>query len=601
MATVKLASKAVGSIVKLKENSQLVEFYVAKHDYENGLNGAGRTLLLRKEPYQLIQWNSSNVNAYAASTIDAWLNNTYKNLLAPDIRSAMGTTKFYYTPGNGNWDVNTLARAVFIVSCTEAGVSDPRANKEGTKLSISNVILESAAQFTWTRSPNKEGTIAALAFKNGILGNTGSTFSCSSNDPVVQPAFTLPSNYYINDNGTVAAPTAPTIPPSITLPAVVEGGSSNTISWAASTDAEGNLAGYKLERSTDGGSTWTQIYQGPALSAANTVPFGTETVQYRVRAYDSDGLHSGYRTSSQVDVLNNQAPGAPGSLTVPDVVKGGSNVEITWTAATDPDGDLTGYSLERQVNGGAWAVVYTGAALTYTDAITKGWQTVAYRVRAYDSHGVYGPYTSSGVCAVDNNTPPVILCDAAEDLGVRSAGFQIAYSVSDPDTADTLSVTEEIDRKEFRSFVTLSGEEQTFDLTGAAFMKLLNGSHTLRITAGDGKAEAVRTMQFVKDVTSASVSLEQPIQASGRISACVLSVIGIIPEDAVFSAEVSSNALDDAPVWEDCTAAVRAGEQIPLANTTAERGFAFNFWIHVERGPSGDGGYIQSVQGGFHL
>ena len=49
MATTTLGNKSVGSIVKLKENGVLVDFYVAKHDYENGLNGMGRTLVVRKD------------------------------------------------------------------------------------------------------------------------------------------------------------------------------------------------------------------------------------------------------------------------------------------------------------------------------------------------------------------------------------------------------------------------------------------------------------------------------------------------------------------------------------------------------------------------
>ena len=80
MATVTLGSKAEGSIIKLKENGVLVEFYIAKQNYESGLNGAGRVLVVRKDCYDQRQWHSSNVNAYASSTIDAWLNSTYKNL-----------------------------------------------------------------------------------------------------------------------------------------------------------------------------------------------------------------------------------------------------------------------------------------------------------------------------------------------------------------------------------------------------------------------------------------------------------------------------------------------------------------------------------------
>ena len=65
MATTTLGNKSVGSIVKLKENGVLVDFYVAKHDYENGLNGSGRTLVVRKDCYDTRQWHTSNVNAYA--------------------------------------------------------------------------------------------------------------------------------------------------------------------------------------------------------------------------------------------------------------------------------------------------------------------------------------------------------------------------------------------------------------------------------------------------------------------------------------------------------------------------------------------------------
>lgn len=70
MATTTLGNKAVGSIIQLKENGKLVSFYVAKHNYENSLNGMGRTLVVRKDCYDTRQWHSSNVNAYASSAID---------------------------------------------------------------------------------------------------------------------------------------------------------------------------------------------------------------------------------------------------------------------------------------------------------------------------------------------------------------------------------------------------------------------------------------------------------------------------------------------------------------------------------------------------
>ena len=101
MATVTLGSKAEGSIIKLKENGVLVEFYIAKQNYESGLNGAGRVLVVRKDCYDQRQWHSSNINAYASSAIDTWLNGTYKNLLDANIRTAMRHHKSTTLPATG--------------------------------------------------------------------------------------------------------------------------------------------------------------------------------------------------------------------------------------------------------------------------------------------------------------------------------------------------------------------------------------------------------------------------------------------------------------------------------------------------------------------
>lgn len=56
----------------------MVDFYVVKHNYESGLNGAGRTLLVRKDCYNDQRYSGSYANNYAKSAIDSWLNNDYK-------------------------------------------------------------------------------------------------------------------------------------------------------------------------------------------------------------------------------------------------------------------------------------------------------------------------------------------------------------------------------------------------------------------------------------------------------------------------------------------------------------------------------------------
>ena len=310
MATTTLGNKSTGSIIKLKENGTLVDFYVAKHDYESGLNGAGRTLVVRKDTYDDRVWDNGNVNAYASSDLDSWFNSTYKNMLDADIRSLIGTTKIRYTPGNGNNTVGTLERAIFALSLTELGQSHTYANTEGSALPIASTLRiayrNGSATTQWTRSPSTYNTGDAwrLGSDGGIYyygcGNSGGS----------RPAFTLPSSLYVSDDGSVFQNTAPSTPASISVPSSIDGGSTITVSWGTSTDAEGNLEGYIVERQVDGGS-WSQIYQGTATSTTNTVAFGTNTVAYRVKAYDAAGLESGWKTSSTVTVTNNRARRGP--------------------------------------------------------------------------------------------------------------------------------------------------------------------------------------------------------------------------------------------------------------------------------------------------
>lgn len=393
----------------------------------------------------------------------------------------------------------------------------------------------------------------------------------------------------------------PTVPASITTPETIRGGQDIKISWAASTDPNGNLDGYIVERSYDGGSSWAQIYQGRATGTTTTVPFGTATVMFRVCAYDTDGAKSGWRTSANKTVVNNRAPAAPPSISVPLSPAGGGTLAVTWTASTDPDGNLEGYELERQWDGaGAFAQIYKGAALSFQDSIPKGAHTsVVYRVRAYDSFGVYSPYTTSPSRVIDNNTAPVITSDLSGNLGEKSEGFSIPYTVTDAEQ-QAVTVTEKVGDLVKRTYKPALGQRNTFEVTGEYFQRILNGAQTVQIVATDtaGKSDTL-SLTFVKAVHEAVITLSEPLKVEKQITVAVLSITGDIPEDAELSILLTNNGLDDAPVWEDATEDVRAGRNHVFANKTQVKGWAFNFKVSVKRGPSNQPGYIMSVQGGF--
>lgn len=616
MAYVTLSSKAIGSTIKLKVNGSAKDFIVVHQGkpssvYDDSCNG---TWLLMKDIYENRQWHSSNTNDYANSTIHSYLNSTFLNLFESNIKNAIKQVKLPYRKGSGTSTTvtsgsNGLSAKIFLLSATETSFSfSYMPSGEGAELAYFKgcadnssdskrvAYLNGSAAGWWLRSPGCNGFGGALCVgSDGGWGGGG----CSSSSGI-RPALILPSTLLVSDDGTVSTNTAPSTPGSISVPSSIMGGTNISISWAKSSDAESNLAGYKVERSTNGGSSWSQIYQGTATSTTNNVAFGTTSVMYRVKAYDTEGLESGWRTSSQVTVVNNNAPSAPPSIAVPNDVKGGSALVISWTAASDSDGNLSGYILERSTDGGSsYTQVYKGNALTYTDTITKGWSTVMYRVKAYDSYNAQSGYTTSTKRTVDNNTAPTITTSSAANLGTKSSGFTISYSVDDKDAGDTLTVTEKLDGTTKRTYTATRKTTNSFAVTGEYFQKITNGSHTMTVTVTDGKATVTKTFTFTKAVTAASITLAKPMEADAQITLCAITVGGLIPADAVFKVEVTNNGKDSSPVWEDATTEARNGRNHLFTNQTAANGFAFNFRVTAERGASGESGYIASIQGGF--
>lgn len=617
MAYVTLSSKAIGSTIKLKVNGSAKDFIVVHQGkpssvYDDSCNG---TWLLMKDIYENRQWHSSNTNDYANSTIHSYLNSTFLNLFESNIKNAIKQVKLPYRKGSGTSTTvtsgsNGLSAKIFLLSATETSFnfSSYMPSGEGAELAYFKgcadnssdskrvAYLNGSATVWWLRSPYCSHFNFAL-----YVGSNGDWRGgyCSSSYGI-RPALILPSTLLVSDDGTVSTNTAPSTPGSISVPSSIMGGTNISISWAKSSDAESNLAGYKVERSTNGGSSWSQIYQGTATSTTNNVAFGTTSVMYRVKAYDTEGLESGWRTSSQVTVVNNNAPSAPPSIAVPNDVKGGSTLVISWTAASDSDGNLSGYILERSTDGGSsYTQVYKGNALTYTDTITKGWSTVMYRVKAYDSYNAQSGYTTSTKRTVDNNTTPTITTSSAANLGTKSSGFTISYSVDDKDAGDTLTVTEKLDGTTKRTYTATRKTTNSFAVTGEYFQKITNGSHTMTVTVTDGKATVTKTFTFTKAVTAASITLAKPMEADAQITLCAITVGGLIPADAVFKVEVTNNGKDSSPVWEDATTEARNGRNHLFTNQTAANGFAFNFRVTAERGASGESGYIASIQGGF--
>lgn len=229
-----------------------------------------------------------------------------------------------------------------------------------------------------------------------------------------------------------------------------------------------------------GGGAWQTIQTTTAESINYTVPLGTTTFQARVRAKDNLGFTStDYTTSSEVTVVNNQPPTAPGSIDVANVVSG-QTATITLTAATDPDGTIASYIYERSVDGQAWEQIANVNSLTQTDQVSAEWGTVAYRAKAVDDDGGSGPYVTSTTQVV--NSGWVILAGPSPSMGEQSApfNFQITPSISGESTADQIAVSIMLDGKSIYSDSVAQGVQISVEIDTRT---MTTGNHSIAVSA----------------------------------------------------------------------------------------------------------------------
>lgn len=324
MATATLGSKAVGSIIKLKENGVAVDYIVCKHNYETGLNGAGRTCVVRKDCHSSRQWHTSNVNAYASSALDSWLNSTFLNLFDADTRAAIGKTKFYYTKGNGDTTVTSLQRSIFILSGTELGQSHDYLNTEGSAFANASSLLiaylNGAAVVQWTRSPYTNYTTYAWSLNtNGHFYSVG----CSGTNGV-RPAFTLPSDLAISSDGSATFNDPPTI----------------TSSTASGTNLGTKAAGFDLVytvNDADKDSVTVKEYLDNVLQRSFSATLGASNTVQCVTAENWQKVLNGAHT---IKVVANDGKADSAAYTV-TFTKKVTTVEITLTEPLDADDAIT--------------------------------------------------------------------------------------------------------------------------------------------------------------------------------------------------------------------------------------------------------------------
>lgn len=318
-----------------------------------------------------------------------------------------------------------ITAKVFLPSTTEVGLANENSIAEGaawgyyttdyarsgylttqafnnTKSTIKPVSA-STSLYWWLRTPyywQSDETRTVLAdgsvnSRSAYLGQFG-----------VRPALNLSSSLLVSDStdadgcytfvweaSTLEAPVFQTMSENVSA------GDNIVVAWSTVTGADS----YDLQRSVDG-AEFTSISTGTTNTLyTDTADSSWTTVQYRVRSV-KDGGYSDWTESVLIAVQQIETTlTAPESITVPEL-NSGASASVTWSGAQN----AAGYILERSVDNSSFTEIYRGSETVYADTILSSWNTVQYRVCAYDGDGNTSEYTTSGVVSVNKTNADLL-------------------------------------------------------------------------------------------------------------------------------------------------------------------------------------------------
>lgn len=357
----------------------------------------------------------------------------FLNLFTTREKNAILPTTIYTKAPPGGNNGGTITQKVFLPSSKELGDSNG-VTDEGNTWGYNNYTTPYVTQqvLSYSLSADKPASMSdqwrywtrtSLGTGSVVIVNVGinfTTFPAINGAVGVRPVINLSNALSVSDTTdsdgcyTFMWNAAPPEPATLNVPTTIYGGKSNPISWTKVTDPDGDTVTYLLECSVNGGS-YTQIYNGTALSYAHLVPFGTSSVTYRVKAVDPPGESSTYVTSTTKTVVNNNAPvisgsdanlgvkssGFTGTYTVTDA----NNNAVTVTEAIDGVRIRSlvatlGQAITYGVTENTWLALPNGShtlTISATDGIDTSVRTYAF-TKLVDSFKIQNtaPWSTGG-------------------------------------------------------------------------------------------------------------------------------------------------------------------------------------------------------------
>ena len=230
----------------------------------------------------------------------------------------------------------------------------------------------------------------------------------------------------------LASPVPPADPTDLTATAVSD--SAIDLAWSDNSATE---LGFDIDRSPDGGATWSMIASVGADSTTyrdSNLPAAT-TFHYRLSAYNSAGESNFTNIAEATTDPLPLPPEAPAGLTAQ--AQSESQIDLAWT---DNSAGEDGFTVER-LEGAVWvAVGATGADTTaFSDSGLNPSTEYSYRVNAFNNGGTSG---YSNIASGTTHDPPPFVDQLARSETPVAGSVSGSYQDTHADDGSAQSIEE---------------------------------------------------------------------------------------------------------------------------------------------------------------
>ena len=364
-----------------------------------------------------VTWTTAATTATPSTTLTGLTNGTtysYRvranNSIGSGAASIVATTTPFTTPG-------APRNVASFVGDKEVVLSWSAPSNTGGSAITGYVVQQSTNGTTWTTvdTPSVASTVIS-----GLTNGTNYSFRVFAVNAAVTNVNNIATSGATASTVVTAMPKTTASAPRALTP--VAGDRQITLTWTAPVDNGGvALTGYAVQRSADGGRTWTNaLTTGPSTVTATITGLSNGVAYvFRVAATNSagTGAASTWVTSAPV-----APPAAPASVAAVAMATGAT---LNWVAPSDDGGAaIVGYRIEQSTDGGAtWgSTVQLGAVV----------QAQSLRKRAFDDAGL-STSTSLQVTGLQTGRSYIFRVQAYSVVGM-SPWNQIAVTAGLPPT-----------------------------------------------------------------------------------------------------------------------------------------------------------------------